>query len=199
MSAWSDDDEDDDGEAAAGDAGLLAVDRFSALTRRVRWFAALGRPFQKAERETADAYLAELGFVEAALAGIADWEEAEGAARNPDWNTAWWEAEEGQRMALIAEACAVRAEAEVMDALSGLSAAASEASFKAAGRALRRAGLDDEALARAAAGAATQAAYQAGLVLLADAGPGHAFALKFRLFESGRWPLGIVGTSFNVF
>ncbi|MBM3491881.1 MAG: hypothetical protein FJX68_15855 [Alphaproteobacteria bacterium] len=197
MQGWSDDDDSDD--ELAGDAGLLAVERLSRLSLRLPWFAALGRPFRAAEREAAGAYLAELGFVEAALAGIADWEEAEGAARNPEWNTAWWEAEEGLRAALVAEACAARGEAAVMEALSELSAAASEASLRAAGRAMAWAELSDEALARAAAGAATQAAYQAGLVLLADAGPEHAFAHKFRLFEAGRWPLGIVGASFNVF
>ena len=27
----------------------------------------------------------------------------------------------------------------------------------------------------------------------------HAFALKYRLFESGRWPIGVVGNSFHIF
>jgi hypothetical protein len=27
----------------------------------------------------------------------------------------------------------------------------------------------------------------------------HAFALKYRLFESGRWPIGVIGNSFHIF
>jgi hypothetical protein len=62
-----------------------------------------------------------------------------------------------------------------------------------------RGGVADMALIRAAAGAATQACYQAALVLAAGAEAEHPFAIKFRLYEAGRWPLGIVGMTFNVF
>ena len=27
----------------------------------------------------------------------------------------------------------------------------------------------------------------------------HLFALKFRLFEQGRWPVSVIGLSFNIF
>jgi hypothetical protein len=49
-----------------------------------------------------------------------------------------------------------------------------------------------------------QSAHQAALVLVAAADPDfeaehHPFAAKFRLFEFGRWPVGVIGRSFNLF
>ena len=61
--------------------------------------------------------------------------------------------------------------------------------------------MEDEELIRAAVGAASQAIYQAGLLLAAEneEDQNHPFALKYRLFESGRWPIGVVGNSFHIF
>ena len=84
-------------------------------------------------------------------------------------------------------------------ALTHVSSTASELVVEAALRAAARSGTTDEGLVRAAAGAAAQACYQAALVLAAEGEPEHAFALKFRLFESGRWPLGIVRNTFHLF
>ena len=69
----------------------------------------------------------------------------------------------------------------------------------AALRAAGQSGVVDPALVRAAAGAATQASYQAALVLAAGEDAEHVFAIKYRLFEAGRWPLGIAGMTFNLF
>ena len=53
---------------------------------------------------------------------------------------------------------------------------------------------------RLATGAAVQTCHQAALLLAAQGGaPDHPFALKLQLFEHGRWPLGIVGMSLNIF
>ena len=53
----------------------------------------------------------------------------------------------------------------------------------------------------ALAGAGAQAIYQAGLLLAAEneEDEHHVFALKYKLFESGRWPIGVVGNSFHIF
>ena len=59
--------------------------------------------------------------------------------------------------------------------------------------------LADPALARVAAGAAAQACHQAALALAVAAPPEHVFAVKYRLFAAGRWPLGIVGDRCFVF
>jgi hypothetical protein len=63
---------------------------------------------------------------------------------------------------------------------------------------LSGAGIADPMLTRVASGAAAQACHQAALAIAAAAGPDHLFAMKFRLFAAGRWPLGIVGDRFFV-
>lgn len=196
-----DDEDDDDLEPPAPEdyPTLIAVARFVRALGRVSWFAALGEPLNATERDDAQAYLSALGFPDATVAAVADWEDAEAAARNPDWNTAGWEAEEQLRAGLIAEAMEMVEEAELLAALNHVTAAASESASAAAAQAAKSAGVADEALVRAAAGAAIQGSYQAALVLAAGAEEDHSFALKFRLFEAGRWPLGIVGATFNLF
>jgi len=186
-------DEDEDSPA------LQPVVRMAGLVRRVAWFSSVGEEPGAAEIADAEAYLAALGFPDATVAAVADWDEAEYAVRNPDWNSDWWEAEEQLRAGLIATSLERVTEAELLPALSRVTAAASAVVHGAAAVAAARFGCADEALIRAAAGAATQAAYQAALVLAAEAEEDHPFALKFRLFEAGRWPLGIVGTTFNLF
>jgi hypothetical protein len=194
---------DDDGltDAAAIDdlPALRGVARFARMVRNVAWFATLGEPLSAAERDDAEAYVSALGFPDADVALVADWEEAEAAIRNPGWNSDWWEAEEQLRAGLIADAMEQISEDELLVALTAVTSAASEVVHGAAAVAAARAGVADQALIRAAAGAATQGAYQAALVLAAGADDMHPFALKYRLFEAGHWPLGIVGSTFNLY
>ena len=201
MTEWDEAfDEDDSVDTDQGDQpNLTAVVRFAAMVRRVSWFAAVGEPLSAAEIADAEAYAAALGFPDVHVAFISDWEDAEAAARNPDWNTEWWEAEEQLRAALTAQALELVDEHDLLTTLTHVSSKASDVVHGAAAAAAARSGVADEALIRAAAGAATQACYQAALVLAAEADEDHPFALKYRLFEAGRWPLGIIGRSFNLF
>ena len=178
---------DDDEEPAelADLPELAAVSRFARFTKSVSWFAAVGLPLSDSEMQDARDYADALGFPDAGVASVADWEEAETLAQSPDWNTAWWDAEEQLRAALTAEALERMTEDDFLLAMTNVTAKASDMVHGAA--------------AVAAAGAATQACYQAALVLAADAGEDHAFAIKFRLFEAGRWPLGIVGNTLGIF
>lgn len=206
-------DEDDDEDEAAPDepeqdaaaARLKAVARFARLAPRVAWFSGLGLDLGPAEAADARAYVETLGFPEAHIAPVADWAEAEEAIRNPGWNSAWWEAEELSRAALIEQALSHLEKDDLLSALSAVTGGVAESVLGAAAVAAARGGIADQGLIRAAAGAATQACYQAALVLAAvtaetaESDAEHPFALKFRLFEAGRWPLGIVGASFNLF
>jgi len=181
--------------------GLLAVSQFARMLREVPWFAALGEPLDEREVNLAEDYLAGMGFAEAAIVLAADWEEAEEAVRNPDWNTAFWEAEEQLRVALVTEACERADEATVQLALTHLSNTAAQAIVDRAEIAAVHWEIADEALLRTAIGAATQACYHAGLALAAESEDEeqHPFAIKYRLFEAGRWPLGLVGASYYLF
>lgn len=179
---------------------LAALSRFAATLSHVSWFAAVGERLSEAERADAEDYLLALGFPECDVIPAMDWEEAEAAARNPEWNTAWWEAEEQLRAALSARAVEITGDEEaVLVALTNVTSKASDAVHGAAAVAAGRFGVADQGLIRAAAGAATQAAYQAALVIAAAEEEDHAFARKFSLFQAGRWPLGITGGTFSLF
>jgi len=181
--------------------GLLAVSQFARMLREVPWFATLGEPLDERELNLAEDYLVGLGFAEATVVPAADWQEAEEAVRNPEWNTAFWEAEEQLRVALVTEACERADEATVQLALAHLSNVAAETIVESIEATAAHWQVSDDALIRTAVGAAAQACYQAGLVLAAelDDDEPHPFAVKYRLFESGRWPLGLVGASYYLF
>jgi len=196
------DDFDDEPEAAPQLADLprlQAVARFSRMVPLVAWFRAVGEPLGETDEAEARDYIDALGFPDAYVTPVATWEDAEAAIRNPDWNTDWWEAEEQLRAGLITEALLEVSERDLMVALTAVTTQVSDVVHGAAAVAAARGGSADQALIRAAAGAATQVCYQAALVLAAGGDDSHPFALKYRLFEAGRWPLGIVGSSFNIF
>ena len=55
---------------------------------------------------------------------------------------------------------------------------------------------NDEALAKAASGAALSAIHQYGLARLAQCAERHVFMQKYALFAGGRFPLGMRGSTF---
>lgn len=182
---------------AAPDLGGVA--RLAATLGGASWFAAVGQELTEGERREAEDYLAALGLGDARLAAAPDWRAAEAVTRRPDWNPRWWNAEESARLALLDEARRRWGEHALMTALTRVTDEATRLTLGAASVAATRDGIADAALTRVAAGAATQAAYQAALALAAGAGPAHAFAVKYRLFAAGRWPLGLVGDTFHLF
>lgn len=177
-----------------------AVDRLLARIPHASWFAALGEPLQPPERAELASYINGLGLPACEAAVVADWAEAGRIASDPGWDRAWWDAEEGLRAALMVQADAAHGTRAVMDRLSAVAQAAHDATIGPAAMAAARSGIADQALVRAAAGAATQSCYQSALAFLAgipDAA--HPFHAKLQLFLGGRWPLGIVRGSAYIF
>lgn len=180
--------------------GSPALGDIRSRIRLASWFAAVGEPLTSAERWDARAYLAGLGFADAGVDAVATWAEAASVTKSPDWSRAWWDREEAERTRLLNAAAATMAEHELMAELSRVMELASSVVHGAAAIAAARAGVADQALIRVAAGAAAQSAYQAGLAALAaENGREHPFGIKFRLFEAGRWPLGIAGGTLHIF
>lgn len=192
-----DDDPEDLSEAleAAGEA----IMRFAALVRRLDWFGNIGAPLGSAERVAAETYVAALGFPDVDVVGVEDWDEASALSEGIDVNDTAWDAEEQLRAALTQDAKDRFGEEDLALVMAHINAQAAPAIREAVIGAARAGGVRDEALLDAAIGAATLACHQAALVLLADAEEDHPFALKFRLVEAGRWPLGIIGGTFNLF
>lgn len=179
-------------------ADLAGLGRFAAALGSASWFAALGQELTEGEQREGEDYLKALGLT-ATLATVSDWRAAEHVTRDPAWSAAWWDAEEATRHNLFSQARETWGEHGLLNALTRVTDEATRLTLGAASIAAARDGIADPALTRVAAGAATQAAYQAALALAAEAGPAHPFAIKFRLFSAGRWPLGLVGATFHLF
>ena len=180
----------------------MTLDTVAALARRAAtasWFAAVGENLTAAERAEAAGYLGALGFAGVPIEGVTDWRQAKALADAPDWDPAWWHEEERLRVALLAAASARHGRGTLLEALSRTTQGASDAAHGQAALAAARVGIADPALARAAAGSATQACYVAALAVSGAVDAEHPFLAKFRLFEAGRWPLGIVAGRFRLF
>lgn len=188
------------GEHAGGSrlTDLSSVTRFARSLGAASWFAAVGQPLTDGEAREARDYLAALDLG-TEIVTVLDWRAAEATTRDPAWNARWWNAEEKERLVLLQRAGAEWGEDSLMAALTRVTDEATRITLGAASIAAARDGVADPALCRVAAGAATQAAYQAALARAAGAADSHPFAIKFRLFAAGRWPLGLVGDTFHLF
>lgn len=183
---------------------LSRIRRFAAALERIPWFANLGEPATPGARAMARTYTEGLGFPDADLAILVDWEDAAAAAENTDWNSPAWEAEELLRADLTGRALAHLSEDALHIALTMIAERVAEPAREAMEQASFIWDVEDEAQKQLAVGAAVQAAHQAALVLIAAIDPDfeandHPFTAKFRLFEFGRWPVAVIGSSFNLF
>lgn len=172
---------------------------FADTLARIPWFVAAGRALTDGERREVADYLAALGLADREIAVVHDWRAAEAVTRHPGWDRTWWDAEELARRALLEAALRRWGEHPLMTALTRVTDAATQVTLAAATTAAARDGIADPGLTRVAAGAATQAAYQAALARISRADTAHPFQAKFRLFAAGHWLLGPVGRVFHVF
>lgn len=169
------------------------------LAKNVHWFRAVGEPLKPEARELAHNYCDGLGYPDAEPALLGLWADAAAAAETLDFNSPSWESEEQLRAHLTQEALE-NVDEETLEFIfthiaNEVLAAAAEGAEEIADY-LR---IDDMDFVTAAAGAAVQAVHLAALVLIAGEETDHPFAQKFHLFEAGHWPLGITGSTFNIF
>ncbi len=184
--------------------GLKALTRFARTLERIPWFANLGEPLTPGARAAAEQYADKLGFPDAGVAILIDWEDAAAAAESMDWHSPAWEAEELLRADLSARALDFMSEEALRIGMALIADKVTEPAKEGMEQAAVIFDIEDEPSRNLAVGAAVQAANGAALALLASSDPefeveDHAFAAKFRLFEFGRWPVGISGLSFNLF
>lgn len=195
-----DDDFDDEEELDVDDyPTLVSVVRFNKLLPSISWFEEIGQPLTEESFVVARDYMNALGFPDAYVSEVEDWDDAAYAASNPDWNSDWWEAEEQLRMGLTTAALNLISEEDLNAALTQISATASPVITTAVEAITDDHGIEDQELIRAAVGSALQTCHQAALVLAAGEEDTHPFAIKYKLFEQGHWPIAITGNSFNIF
>jgi hypothetical protein len=178
---------------------LTTTAEFSQTFLNVPWFQRLGEPLEIEDEDAAEAYLSAVGFPTAGLGMVESWPDAAEIAENPEWNSDWWEAEEQLRAGLVADALQVLDERDVMNVLNHVSGQAAGIASDAATEAAIEAGFEDGNFVIAAAGIATASCYLAGLARIAGADDDHPFLLKYHLFELGRCPIGVIGTTFSIF
>ncbi len=185
---------------AADEPALAGLPRLARYLARMPWFGALARPLDDATVETARACLAGLGIPDAdpvPAESLADVEEVLAAA-DPGNPLALQEEQRRAELADRVRAQLAQREAleEALTVLKGLAAVT-------AGRAIEEDGVFPPAtpadLLDAAVGAAAAATVDAALVLAAGAGAAHPFALRFALFEKGRWPLALIGATWHIY
>jgi hypothetical protein len=172
--------------------------QFAAELSTIPWFTSVGRPLSDGLLESCARYLAAIDRGGLAVRRVESWQDAAVIAGDPSWDRSWWDREEDDRRDLLAQIEGAKG-GTVVEALIPIVDAAGNAAEEAASTALAHSHDADPYLARVAAGAATQAAYQAGLALIAEAGRDHPFALKFAIFAAGRWPLGILAGCHYIF
>jgi hypothetical protein len=172
--------------------GLGRLDAFLDEIDHAAWFAACGEPLTLEERAEAETYVAALGQPGLSIEGVARWRDAALVTQRADWSQEWWQAETAAEAALRLDAVRRFGETALLTALTRVMDRA-QALHGAAALAAQRQAVADPAVTRVAAGAAAQACHQAALARLSGAGPDHLFAVKYRLFAAGRWPLGVVG------
>lgn len=184
--------------------GLSLLSRFARSLDRIPWFANIGEALTPGARAAADDYMAGLGFPNAGLALLMDWDDAAAAAESLDWQSPAWEAEESLRADLTSRALESLSEEALRIGMSLIAEKVAEPARDAVEELSYLSDLDDEAIKTLCVGSAVQAANGAALALIAASdtdfdAENHPFAAKFRLFEFGRWPVSITGSSFNLF
>ena len=178
---------------------LLATARFLKTIPTLPWFENIGAPIDAELLRDAHAYLDALGFPDADIAAVEGWDDAAYAIGNPDWNSDWWETEEQVRAGLTTAALETVGEEDVEAAIAHLNQIMTDEIPEAIRVSAAYGGVSDDDVIMAAVGATTQACHVAALVVLAAEEEDHSMALKFRLFEAGRWPLGVTGNTFHLF
>ncbi len=178
---------------------LARIRRFAVAAQRVDWFAHVGEHPGPLTMDMAEHYVDALGFPDARVALVTDWAEAAAAAETLDFDSSAWEAEEQLRSALTMDALELMSEDALQVALTHVAATITDPIKTSAEEALAIWDEPTDEMLDLAVGSAVQACHQAVLVLAAGAEEDHPFALRFRLFEGGRWPIGVAGLSFNLF
>lgn len=169
------------------------------MTADERWFGALGEALTLAQQGMIAAMLRACALpARTEIVVVGQWHEALAALRADERDSRWWDIEEEKRERLWEFAVLTHDEDSLLAAVERAMAAQEQAIDLAVKRAAARLSIADPAWGRAARAAALMAVHQHRLGQLAGAPTTHLFALKYRLFADGRWPLGLQDGRFVV-
>jgi hypothetical protein len=149
--------------------------------------------FDETEVRRAGAYVRAIGFESPVdIAFAASWREAGTLIRSAQSAAGWWDREEAERKRLMAKVADEVGMQPLLEALTSAVEGHAQSTYACALQSCD----GDEALAKAASGAALSAIHQHALALLAGCAAHHVFMQKYALFAGGRFPLGMRATTF---
>jgi hypothetical protein len=164
------------------------------------WFSCVGQPPAASDQRIALALLrADPVLAGAELRFVAHWHDARDFVLAAEADSGWWNHEEEERERLWERAAERRLEDELLERLATAADEVAAVARAAAAAAADRHGVADPMLVRCATDAASMAAHQHALAVLAGAGDTHLFVAKRALFAAGRWPLGLLRGTYAVF
>ncbi|VAV87658.1 hypothetical protein MNBD_ALPHA06-166 [hydrothermal vent metagenome] len=167
-------------------------------------FGRTGQKLDEQDREMAQLYAQNLGFPHIEPARLLHFAEALGAAESSHDDPETWEAEEQLRAALHMEALRITSEegaSALLQLVAGQTAEIARERAKDAFSHLPQMTSSEDAM-NCLVGHVSRAAHCMALAILSDTDtsqPEHPFVLRWGLFNRGRWPVGITGSSFNLY
>ncbi|WND03457.1 hypothetical protein QGN29_03610 [Temperatibacter marinus] len=178
---------------------LKMVPSFIEVIRHIPWFRTVGEQPSEAICTAADDYAASLGFPEAYAHFVPDWEEAAYALEANNYNSPGWEAEEQERASLTDRVLSVLDDQTFEMVFSHIASETIPVVEEYAEEVRDELLIMDEEFVVAVTGLAAQAIHQAALVMLTAEDEEHPLSKRIKLFELGRIPIGIQGTSFAIY
>ncbi|PHR63110.1 MAG: hypothetical protein COA47_00410 [Robiginitomaculum sp.] len=181
---------------------LIRAKAFSDSLSAAPLFSRVGQTLDPADRDLAERYVQNLGFPHIEQARLVHLAEALGAAEASGEDPDAWETEEQLRSFLHMEAMAQTSEEGANALLQLVSGQVSEVASAAVIEHFEHSPHYDEAAKNAMVGHVVQSAHCMALAILSNMDeeqPDHPFILRWSLFNRGRWPVGITGSSFNLF
>ncbi|MBL4596631.1 MAG: hypothetical protein JKX99_08660 [Robiginitomaculum sp.] len=181
---------------------LLRARAFADSLAAAPLFSRIGEAFDQQDRALAELYAQNLGFPHVSAARLVHFGEALGTAESLDDDPETWEAEEQFRASLHQEALMVTSEEGASALLQLVAGQAGAIAKERATDVFSHMPQMSEAGLNCLVGHVSRAAHCMALAILSDtdeAEPDHPFILRWSLFNRGRWPVGITGSSFNIY
>lgn len=178
---------------------LKAIPSFIDVICNIPWFRTVGEAPDADLHAAVEDYTHALGFPDCLPHYLPDWEEAAYALESNNLNSPGWEAEEQERASLTDRLLSVMDDQTFEMIMTHIASACIPTIESFAEEVRDELMILDEEFVVAVTGIAAQAVHQAALVMLTAEEEDHPLSRRLRLFELGRLPVGIQGTSFALY
>ncbi|MCF6292838.1 MAG: hypothetical protein L3J04_05525 [Robiginitomaculum sp.] len=181
---------------------LLRAKAFADSLSATPLFSRIGIQLDDTDRELATLYAQNLGFSHVFPARLLHLSEAIGAAEANDYDPEAWGCEEQLRASLHGQALLSTSEEGASALLQLVASEVSQIAKDSAEETFSHSSQVNEAAINCIIGHVAQSAHCMTLAILSNTDiddPDHPFILRWSLFNRGRWPVGIIGSSYNLY